>query len=345
MSAKSTDHPSSSRSAEPNQQARRSKPHEDGDSAAEAALPAGLYLVATPIGNLGDITLRAIDVLRRVDRIACEDTRTTRKLLNAHGIDTATSAYHDHSGERARAALLREIKAGAAIALVSDAGTPLVSDPGFKLVREALAADISVTSLPGASAPTTALLLSGLPSDRFFFGGFLPPKTAARRKTLQALRNLDASLLFFETAPRLAASLSDMAAVLGPRQAAVARELTKLHEELRRDSLEALARHYDSAGPPKGEIVIVVAPADPAQEGAEAVDLDAQLVSALAQASLRDAAATVAAASGLPRRQVYARALEISKRGEISKKGEISKGALKTAGSAKGSDKDGEEPA
>ncbi len=252
-------------------------------------------------------------MLRRANRIACEDTRTTRKLLSAHGIATPTSAYHDHSGGRTRAGLLQEIREGAAIALVSDAGTPLVSDPGFKLVREAIAENIDVTSLPGASAPTTALLLSGLPSDRYFFGGFLPPKSGARRKALQDVRTLDASLLFFETAPRLAASLSDMAAVLGPRQAAVARELTKLHEELRRDSLEALALHYGAAGPPKGEIVVVVAPPDPAQEGEEAFDLDAQLISALAQASLRDAAATVAAASGLPRRQVYARALEISK--------------------------------
>ncbi|WP_322096121.1 16S rRNA (cytidine(1402)-2'-O)-methyltransferase [Pelagibius litoralis] len=277
--------------------------------------------MATPIGNLGDITLRALEVLRRAGRIACEDTRTTRKLLNAHGIATRTSTYHDHSGEHAREALLQELRDGGAIALVSDAGTPLVSDPGFKLVRAALAEGLPVTSLPGASAPTTALLLSGLPSDRFFFGGFLPAKSGARRKVLQDLRNLEASLLFFETAPRLAASLADMAAVLGEREAAVARELTKLHEEVRRASLVELAEHYAAAGPPRGEIVLVVAPPGATAEENESADLDGQLLTALQHASLRDAAATVAAASGLPKRQVYARALELAKRGDADKDG------------------------
>ncbi|WP_420345919.1 16S rRNA (cytidine(1402)-2'-O)-methyltransferase [Pelagibius sp.] len=276
------------------------------------ALPAGLYLVATPIGNLGDITLRALDVLRRADRIACEDTRTTRKLLNAHGITTKTSAYHDHSGPGARRALLEQIRGGRAIALVSDAGTPLVSDPGYKLVRDAVAEDLPVTSLPGPAAPLAALQLSGLPSDRFFFGGFLPAKPAARQRTLQDLRGLDASLIFFETAPRLAASLADMAAQLGPRPAAVARELTKLHEELRRAPLPDLATHYAGAGAPRGEIVVVIAPPDEQAE-AQAFDLDAALRGALQQASLRDAAASVAAASGLPKRRVYARALELAK--------------------------------
>lgn len=273
--------------------------------------------MSTPIGNLGDITLRALDVLKRARRIACEDTRTTAKLLKAHGIATPTTAYHDHSGARAREVLLQEVRDGAAIALVSDAGTPLVSDPGFKLVRAALAEDLAVTSLPGASAPLTALLVSGLPSDRFFFAGFLPAKTGARRKALQELQGLAASLLFFESAPRLAASLADMAEVLGPRQAAVARELTKLHEEVRRGSLVDLAEHYAAAGPPKGEIVVVVAPGEATPEVA-AVDLDAQLRLALEHASLRDAAATVAAASGLPKRRVYARALELAK-GEAGK--------------------------
>ena len=312
MSAKSTDHPSSWRSAEPNHAPRRSKPPQDEDSGPGEALTAGLYLVATPIGNLGDITLRAVDVLRRVKRIACEDTRTTRKLLNALGIATPTTAYHDHSGAGAREALLQELRDGAAIALVSDAGTPLVSDPGFKLVRAALAEGLPVTSLPGPSAPLTALLLSGLPSDRFFFAGFLPAKAGPRRKALQELQTLDSTLLFFETAPRLAASLADMAELLGAREAAVARELTKLHEEVRRGQLSDLARHYAETGPPRGEIVIVVAP--PAEgEDERAGDLDAQLRIALKQASLRDAAATVAAASGLPKRQVYARALELAR--------------------------------
>ena len=310
MSAKPTDHPSFWRSAEPNHAPGRSKPPEDDASAAAEALPPGLYLVATPIGNLADLTLRALEILRLAQHIACEDTRVTRKLLGAYGISTPTLTYHDHSGAGVRESLLQLLRDGASIALVSDAGTPLVSDPGFKLVRAALAEDLPVTALPGPSAPMTALLLSGLPSDRFFFAGFLPAKAGARRKTLQGLKTLDASLLFFETAPRLAASLADMAELLGPRDAAVARELTKLHEEVRRDSLPALAEHYATAGPPRGELVVVVAPAGAPEETTDE-DLDAQLHRALRHASLRDAAAAVAEASGLPRRQVYARALEL----------------------------------
>ncbi|MGF1595289.1 MAG: 16S rRNA (cytidine(1402)-2'-O)-methyltransferase [Kiloniellaceae bacterium] len=275
------------------------------------ALAAGLYLVATPIGNLGDISRRALEVLRHADRIACEDTRVTRKLLSAEGITTPTSTYHDHSSPRDRRRLLDAVAGGAAVALVSDAGTPLVSDPGFKLVREAIADGLPVTALPGPSAPLVALLLSGLPSDRFFFGGFLPAKSGARRKALQELQRLEASLIFFEGASRLAASLADMAAVLGPREAAVARELTKLYEEVRRGSLADLAAHYAEAGAPKGEIVVVIGP--PAAEADSGFDLDAALADALAHASLRDAAAAVAAASGLPRREVYARALELAK--------------------------------
>jgi len=293
-------------------------------SGAESPLAAGFYLVATPIGNLGDISRRALDVLRRADRIACEDTRVTRKLLSAEGIATPTTAYHDHSGPRERRRLLDAVAAGAAIAVVSDAGTPLVSDPGFKLVREAIEADLPVTALPGPSAPLVALLLSGLPSDRFFFGGFLPPKSAARRQALQDLAGLDASLIFFEGASRVAANLSDMAAVLGPREAAVARELTKLHEELRRGSLTDLAAHYEAAGAPRGEIVIVVGP-PAAREAGEGFDLDAALTQALQHASLRDAAATVATASGLPRRRVYARALELAKSDGPAKDSEAEK--------------------
>lgn len=320
MSAKPKNHPSPTESAEPSEAGKRSKlpaagrGTADGLSAAEGVLAAGLYLVATPIGNLGDISRRALEVLRRADRIACEDTRVTRKLLNAEGLTTPLTAYHDHSGARERRRLLDAVAAGEAVALVSDAGTPLVSDPGFKLVREAIAAELPVTALPGPSAPLVALLLSGLPSDRFYFGGFLPPRSAARRQALQPLRELDASLIFFEGASRVAACLADLEAVLGPREAAVARELTKLHEEVRRAPLAELAAHYGEAGPPRGEVVIVVGPPD-AGAAAEAFDLDAALREALQQASLRDAAATVAAASGLPKRRVYARALELSKGG------------------------------
>jgi 16S rRNA (cytidine1402-2'-O)-methyltransferase len=311
MSAKPRNHPSVTGSAEPSEAAKRSKLPERPQS---DRLPAGFYLVATPIGNLGDISRRALEVLRRADRIACEDSRITRKLLSAEGIATPLTAYHDHSGPRERRRLLAAVAAGEAIALVSDAGTPLVSDPGFKLVRAAIAEGLPVSALPGPSAPLVALLLSGLPSDRFFFGGFLPAKAGARRKALEALKALDASLIFFEGPQRLAACLADMAAALGPREAAVARELTKLHEEVRRGTLAELAAHYAEAGPPKGEIVIVVGP--PAAGGGEDFDLDAALVEALAHASLRDAAAAVAAASGLPKRRVYARALELAKGGD-----------------------------
>jgi 16S rRNA (cytidine1402-2'-O)-methyltransferase len=311
MSAKPRNHPSVTESAEPSEAAPGSKPPPARRDSA-APLPAGLYLVATPIGNLGDISRRALEVLRRADRIACEDTRVTRKLLSAEGIATPLTAYHDHSGPRERRRLLQAVAGGKAVALVSDAGTPLVSDPGFKLVREAIAEGLPVTALPGPSAPLVALLLSGLPSDRFFFGGFLPAKSGARREALQVLAGLDASLIFFEGAQRLAASLADMATVLGPRAAAVARELTKLHEEVRRGGLDELAAHYQAAGGPRGEIVVVVGPPAPAEVGA-GFDLDAALRDALGHASLRDAAATVAAASGLPRKRVYARALELAK--------------------------------
>lgn len=302
-------------SAEPSEAPAGSKPRggrHKSRARTETPLPPGLYLVATPIGNLGDISRRALDVLRRADRIACEDTRVTRKLMSAEGLATPLTAYHDHSGPRERRRLLDAVAAGEAVALVSDAGTPLVSDPGFKLVREAIAEGLAVTALPGPSAPLVALLLSGLPSDRFFFGGFLPAKPGARREALQALAALDASLIFFESPSRLAASLADMAAVLGGRPAAVARELTKLHEEVRRGDIEALAAHYAAAGGPRGEIVVVVGPPAPVEIGT-GFDLDAALRDALVHASLRDAAAAVAAASGLPRRRVYARALELAK--------------------------------
>ena len=272
---------------------------------------AGLYLVATPIGNLDDITLRALKVLKSADLIACEDTRVTGKLLSLLGIaGTSLTPYHEHNAERARPGLLARIREGAVVALVSDAGTPLVSDPGFRLVRACLAEDLMVTSLPGPSAALTALQLSGLPCDRFLFAGFLPVKTGARRESLQELSGVPASLLFYESPRRLADSLSAMADVLGPRDAAVARELTKLYEEVRRGSLTELAAHYADAGPPKGEVVVVVGPPAAAPVTGEA-ELDAALTRALAGSSLRDAAATVAAATGLPKRLVYSRAVAL----------------------------------
>jgi 16S rRNA (cytidine1402-2'-O)-methyltransferase len=272
----------------------------------------GLYLVATPIGNLGDITLRALETLCHADLIACEDTRVTGKLLAAYRIDVPMTPYHDHNAAAARPKLLARLREGACIALVSDAGTPLVSDPGFKLLSAAIDAGIHVSVLPGASASLAALTLSGLPVDRFFFAGFLPPKAGPRQKALTELAAVPATIVFFESGPRLPESLSDMAAALGARAAAVVRELTKLYEEVRRGGLAELAAHYRDAGSPKGEIVVVVGP--PAQGPAlDDQALDTLIGDALANMSLRDAAEAVAGSTGLPKKQIYARALELAK--------------------------------
>jgi 16S rRNA (cytidine1402-2'-O)-methyltransferase len=262
-----------------------------------------------PIGNARDITLRALDLLAAADVVACEDTRVTGRLLSLHGLSRPLVSYHEHNAETMRPVLLGRIREGAAVALVSDAGMPLVSDPGYKLVRAAHAAGLAVTCLPGASAPLAALVLSGLPSDRFFFAGFPPRGPAARRRFFAEAAAVPATLLFFESARRLAASLADLAAALGDREAAVARELTKRFEEVRRGRLADLARHYAEAGPPRGEVVVVVGPPEAAP--AEPADLDAALAEALARLSLRDAVAEVAAATGRPRREVYRRALAL----------------------------------
>ncbi|MGE0650310.1 MAG: 16S rRNA (cytidine(1402)-2'-O)-methyltransferase [Alphaproteobacteria bacterium] len=275
-------------------------------------LAPGLYLVATPIGNLGDMTLRALSVLRRADVIACEDSRVTRKLLSAYGIATPLTPYHDHNAARARPALLRRLRDGAAVALVSDAGTPLVSDPGYKLAAAARDAEIAVTAVPGASAAIAALTLSGLPCDTFFFAGFAPPRSAARKRALAALAAVPGSLVFYESAQRVADFLADAAEVLGDRAAAVCRELTKLHEEIARDSLHALAARYRADGPPRGEVVVVIAPPGDDSAADMAQRLDDALGDALARHTLRDAVDAVAAATGLPRRRVYARALELN---------------------------------
>ncbi|MGE3935671.1 MAG: 16S rRNA (cytidine(1402)-2'-O)-methyltransferase [Rhodospirillaceae bacterium] len=274
----------------------------------------GLYVVATPIGNLGDVTARALDVLSAADVIACEDTRVTGRLLAAYGIRAAMTPYHDHNAERARPILMQRLQRGEIVALVSDAGTPLVSDPGYRLVAAAAAAGVTVTALPGASSVLAALAVAGLPTDRFLFVGFLPPRRAARREALAEIAPVRASLVVLEAPHRLAEALNDMAAVLGARAAAVARELTKLFEEVRRGSLTDLAAHYAAAGAPKGEIVIVVGPpAAGAQAAPSEAEIDARLADALEGASVRDAAAAVAADCGLPRRTVYARALALTK--------------------------------
>jgi 16S rRNA (cytidine1402-2'-O)-methyltransferase len=280
---------------------------------AELAAPklaGGLYLVATPIGNLGDITLRALEVLAGCNVIACEDSRVTHKLADRYGITTPLMPYHEHNAALARPKLLARLAQGQAVALVSDAGTPLVSDPGYKLVRAASQAGQRVTALPGASALLAGLTLSGLPSDHFFFEGFLPAKQVARQKRIALLAGIPATLVLFESGQRLPAALADLAAGLGPRAATVCRELTKLHEEVRRADLMTLARDYAEGREARGEIVIVVAP--PLEQVGEA-DVDALLRGALARVSLKDAVGEVALATGQPRRAVYQRALELSK--------------------------------
>jgi len=252
-------------------------------------------------------------VLAGADVIACEDTRVTRKLLDRFGIRTPLTPYHEHNAAEARPKLLARLAGGQAVALVSDAGTPLISDPGYRLVREALAAGFSVTALPGASSVPTALSVAGLPTDRFFFEGFLPPKQVARQKRIAALATIPATVIVFETGPRIAEALGDLAEGLGSREAAVCRELTKLHEEVRRGALPELAAHYTGDAETRGEFVIVIAP--PLQREAQPDEVDALLRQALARASVKDAVAEVAMATGQPRRDVYQRALSLTKNG------------------------------
>ncbi|HZN31675.1 MAG TPA: 16S rRNA (cytidine(1402)-2'-O)-methyltransferase [Xanthobacteraceae bacterium] len=285
----------------------------NGQPVAAPALPPGLHVVATPIGNLRDVTLRALEVLAAADLIACEDTRVTRKLVDHYGIATPLTPYHDHNAAEARPKLIARLAAGAAIALVSDAGTPLVSDPGFKLVRAAREAGLSVTTLPGASAVLAALTVAGLPTDRFFFEGFLPAKEGQRRSRIAELARIPATLVLFETGPRLAGALADLAAGLGPREGAICRELTKLYEEVRSGDLATLARDAAGAAEPRGEIILVIAPPDPQAAAGDAADLDALLRRALERVSVKDAVGEVAAVTGRPRREVYQRALALAK--------------------------------
>ena len=274
-------------------------------------LAPGLHVVATPIGNLGDVSFRALATLAAADAVLAEDTRVTKVLLAHYGITTPLVAYHEHNAATMRPHLLARLESGAALALVSDAGTPLVSDPGFKLVADAVAKGIAVTAVPGASAVLAALVVAGLPTDRFFFEGFLPHKSGARRQRVAALAQVPGTLVFFESPRRLAESLADLEAVLGAREAAVCRELTKRFENVRRGTLGALAAQYAQEDAPKGEVVLLVAP--PADDApAEAGDVDARILTALEKHSVKDAAAIVAAATGHPRRQIYARALELA---------------------------------
>lgn len=280
---------------------------------AEAIQP-GLHVVATPIGNLRDISFRALATLAAADVILAEDTRVTKVLLAHYGIATPLAAYHEHNAHVIRPHLIARLEAGGALALVSDAGTPLVSDPGFKLVAEALAAGVPVTSVPGPSAVLAGLVVAGLPTDRFFFEGFLPQKSAPRRARIAQLAPVPGTLVFFEAPRRLAETLGDLAAVLGGREAAIARELTKHFESVRRGALPELAAQLASEEPPRGELVLLVGPPAEGEGLASAKALDAALAAAMAIHTLKDAADVVSAQTGLPRRQVYARALELGAR-------------------------------
>jgi 16S rRNA (cytidine1402-2'-O)-methyltransferase len=272
----------------------------------------GLYLVATPIGNLTDITLRALETLAGVDLIACEDTRITHRLTERYLISAPLTPYHEHNATAARPKILEKLAQGAAVALVSDAGTPLISDPGFKLVREACAAGHAVIAVPGASSVLTALSVAALPTDRFFFEGFLPSKQTARRARLAELARIDATLVVFESGNRVQDTLADLAGIMGAREAAICRELTKLHEEISRAPIADLAASADKLET-RGEFVLVIGPPPAGAKVMAENDLDDVLRASLKRDSVKDAVAHAVELSGRPRREVYARALELAK--------------------------------
>ena len=276
----------------------------------DGPLAKGLYLVATPIGNASDITLRALHVLEAADAVFAEDTRVTAKLLALHELARPLQSYREHNAAEAEHKILARLAEGQSVALVSDAGTPLISDPGQRLVRAAVTEGHVVFPVPGPSATLAALAASGLAGERFLFAGFLPARATERRRVIRELEAVSATLVLFEAPPPLGESLADLAAILGARQAAVARELTKLHEEIRRGTLADLAAHYEGREV-KGEIVIVIEAPSGTPAEAPAGALDARLTAELARHPVKDAAAIVAAALGLPRREVYARALEL----------------------------------
>ena len=281
-------------------------------SGVKKTFDSGLYIAATPIGNLGDITKRALDVLAAADFIACEDKRVSGKLLSYYGIKTPMISYHDHNAQAVMPKLIDELKVGKIIALISDAGTPLISDPGYKLVNECRDQGIMVTSLPGASAILCALTCAGMATDNFLFCGFLPSKTVARQKEISRFAGVPATLIYYESAKRLLACLRDLREVLGNRNAAVCRELTKLYEEVQKDNLDALITHYEELPTPKGEIVILVE-----QGAAEELvdDLDGALINALKKLTVKEAVAAVTYMTGPKRKEVYKRALELSDNG------------------------------
>jgi 16S rRNA (cytidine1402-2'-O)-methyltransferase len=276
----------------------------------KVVLRAGLYLVATPIGNLRDITIRALDVLKTADCIACEDTRMTGKLLSLLGIKQKLLPYHDHNADTQRPVILEKIKAGQVVALVSDAGMPLISDPGYKLVRDCADQNLYVTSLPGANAPLTALQLSALPSDHFSFLGFLPTKSKAKRDILNKWKSVQSTLILFEAGPRLEATCRDMFEMLGDRQMALTRELTKKFEEVWRGNISEVLGRLEREGAPKGEFVLVI---DRGEDQVEEIDLDQLIVNSLELRSLKETVEFLVEKTGVPKKQIYNRALELKK--------------------------------
>lgn len=284
----------------------------DSPAPEPVSLKAGLYLVPTPIGNLRDLTFRALDVLSGADLVVCEDTRVTGKLMKAFGLKKPMRVYNDHASEKDRRDIVQIIKEGEAVALVSDAGTPLISDPGYKLVREIIAAGLPVTALPGANAVLPSLQLSGLPTDAFSFIGFLPARSGPRCAVLQKWQDRPGTLICYETGPRLEESLADMRKVLGDRPAAVVRELTKLYEEVRRGKLSQLLDQVREDGQPKGEIVVLIGENKGGEEITTGETIEAQLIDALKNLSVRDAAEMVSVATGKPKKAIYMLALKLS---------------------------------
>ena len=276
-------------------------------------LAPGLYLVATPIGNARDITLRALEVLASVDTLYAEDTRVTGKLLALHAISRSMKSYRDHNAAFAGGQIRKDLEQNRSVALVSDAGTPLISDPGESLVVQVITQGFPVFPIPGPSAAVAALTAAGLPTDRFFFAGFLPTKPNERRRTIREFEAIPGTLIFYEAPGRMGEALADLASILGDRPATVARELTKIHEEFRRGTLSSLAGYYQTTPDVKGEIVIVVAPPSTAAPTLDVASLDQRLTAKLAVHPVKDAAAIVAAELGIPRRVAYARALELKK--------------------------------
>lgn len=270
----------------------------------------GLYVTSTPIGNLGDITLRALDLLRSADLIACEDKRVSGKLLSYYDISTPMISYHDHNAQNVMPHLLSELKAGKIVALISDAGTPLISDPGYRLVNECQKENVMITSLPGASAILCALTVAGMPTDNFLFCGFLPSKTTARKKEIHKFSDVKSTLVFYESPRRLLACLRDIKEMLGNRNTAVCRELTKLYEEVQKNNLDELIQHYEGIPTPKGEVVLVIEP--PEKNDDLVSDLDGALKDALDTLTVKEAVAAVTYLTGKKRKEVYKRALELS---------------------------------